>query len=82
MLGKEALVILEILSLLMAAKMEEPIWYVQGWVNSWIAITVARSYYHMIRGARLPSTLRPAGQGTGLVNGFGSGIGTINCEPE
>ena len=42
MIGKEALVVLQNLSRLMAEKMEEPISYVRGWINSQIVITVAR----------------------------------------
>ena len=41
----------------MAEKMEEPISHMRGWVNGRIAIVVGRYYSHMIRGARLPSTL-------------------------
>ena len=72
-IGKEALVVLANLSRLMAAKPEEPISHVCGWVNGRIAITVVRSYSHMIRGARLPSPLRDReldwdpGSGLGLV---------------
>ena len=70
MLGREAQVILTNLSPLMAAKMEEPISHMRGWVNGQIAIAVARSYSHMIRGARLPSLLRNRepdwGSGSGL----------------
>ena len=58
MLEKEALIVLTNLSQLMAAKIEEPILHVRGWVNGRIAIKVGRSYSHMIRGARLPSPLR------------------------
>ena len=40
----------------MAEKLEEPISHVHGWVNSRIAIAVARLYSPMIRGDRLPIT--------------------------
>ena len=58
MLGKEALVVLANLSRLIAAKLEEPISNVWGWVNGRITITVVRSYYFMICGDPLPSTLK------------------------
>ena len=58
MLGKEALVVLANLSRLVAAKMEEPISHVHGWVIGRIAIAVARSYSLMIRGAHLSITLQ------------------------
>ena len=44
MLGKEALVVLPNLSLLMAPKMEETILHVRGLVNSQIVITVSKYY--------------------------------------
>ena len=58
MLGTEALVVLTQLSQIMAVIMDEPISHVRGWINGRIAITVVRSYSHMICGARLPSPLR------------------------
>ena len=57
MLGKEDLIVLMNLSQLMAAKMEEPILHMCGWINGHIIITVARLYSHMICGAHLTSTL-------------------------
>ena len=42
-LGKEAQVVLATLSRLVAAKMEEPISHVKGWVNSQISTSVSRS---------------------------------------
>ena len=42
----------------MAEKMDEPIFHVTGWVNGWIAIAVARSYYPGLYGDRFPSTLQ------------------------
>ena len=42
MLGREALVVLANLSELMAAKIDEPIFHMRGWINGRIAITVAR----------------------------------------
>ena len=57
MIGKEALVVLANLSRLMAAKMEETILHVQASVNSWIGIAFAILYFHIIRGACLPSPL-------------------------
>ena len=41
----------------MAAKMEEPIFHLRRWVNGGIAISVNKSYSHMIYGARLTSIL-------------------------
>ena len=58
MMGKEALVLLTNLSQIMAAKMDEPISHITGWVNGWIAIVVARSYYRVLRRALSPSPLR------------------------
>ena len=57
MLGKEAQAVLATLSRLMAAKKEEPISHVKGWVNVRITIVVASSYFQIIRGARVPSLL-------------------------
>ena len=42
MLGREALVALENLSQLMAAKMDEPILHVRGYINGQILIAVTR----------------------------------------
>ena len=50
MMGKEALVVLVTLSRVMAAKMDEPILHVTGWVNGQITIAVARSYYRVLHG--------------------------------
>ena len=72
MMGKEALVILATLSRLMAAKLDEPILHVTGWVNNQIAITVARSYSRVLRGARAPSPLRT--QEPQWVSGSGLGL--------
>ena len=58
MLGREALFLLSQLIQVMAEKREEPLFQVWGWLNWQVAITVARSYSQMIRGARLPSSLR------------------------
>ena len=57
MLGMEALVVLVQLSRTMAAKREEPIFQVRGWVNGQIANAVAKSYSCMIHGDLLPSPL-------------------------
>ena len=57
MLGREALVVLANLSRLMAAKIDEPIFHMQGWISGRIAITVARSYSFIICGDILPSSL-------------------------
>ena len=57
MLGKEALVVLQNLSILMSAKLEERILHVRGWVNSQIVIVVLRYYYRMIYRACIPSLL-------------------------
>ena len=43
MLTREALAVLAQLSQTMAAKMDEPIYHVQGWINGRIAIMFARS---------------------------------------
>ena len=43
-MGKENQVVLANLSQLVAAKMEEPIPYIKGWVNRLIAIAVLRLY--------------------------------------
>ena len=58
MLGREALAVLANLSRLMAAKMDEPISHVLGWINGRIIIAVVRSYSRMIRVAQLPSPMR------------------------
>ena len=42
----------------MAAKMDEPISHVRIWINGRIAIAVARSYSHIIRGAQIIIPLR------------------------
>ena len=42
MLGREDLVVLTKLSRLIEKKMDKLILHVQGWINGWIAITVAR----------------------------------------
>ena len=57
MLGKGALVVLMNLSQIMAAKIEEPILHMSGWINFQITINIARLYSHMICVAHLPSTL-------------------------
>ena len=58
MLGREALVVLANLSRLMATKIDEPILYVQSWVNRRIVIAVTRLYSRMICWDKLPSPLR------------------------
>ena len=57
-LGKDAQVILATFSQPMAAKMEEPIFYIKGWFNGLIAITVAGSYSRILHGARVTSPLQ------------------------
>ena len=57
MMGKEALVVLATLSQVMAAKMDEPILHVTGWVNERTVIAVARSYCRVISRAKSQSTL-------------------------
>ena len=54
----EALVVLVSLSQLMAAKMEEHILYMCGWVNGQILIVVTRLYSCMIHVDHLPSPLQ------------------------
>ena len=51
MLGREALVVLANLNQIMAAKMDEPILHVWGWINGGISISFVISYSHMICGA-------------------------------
>ena len=46
------------LSRIMAAKMDETISHVRGWINGRIRIAVAISYSRMIRGARLHCPLQ------------------------
>ena len=58
MLGKDALAILVNLSQLMAAKLEEPIFHVRGWVKNLIAIKITILYSCMIPGTCLPSPLQ------------------------
>ena len=58
MLGRETLVVLTTLSQLIAAKMDDPILHMQGWVNGGITIEVARVYSQIIHGDRLPSPLQ------------------------
>ena len=41
----------------MVGKTEEPILHVCGWVNGQTVIAIARSYYRIICGSRLPSPL-------------------------
>ena len=71
MLGREALVILANLSRRMAAKMDEPIFHMQGWINRLITITVARSYSCMICGDWLPSPLHDQDPYWGPESGLG-----------
>ena len=56
-LERRPLFLLANLSRLMEEKMEEPISHVQGWVDGWITIKVARYYCRMIHRAHLPITL-------------------------
>ena len=56
--GKEAQFVLATFSWLMAAKMEEPILRVKGWVNGRLEIAVTRSYSQMLRRAQVPIPLR------------------------
>ena len=58
MMGKEVQVLITDLSRLMAAKIDKPIFLVKGWVNSWISLSVAMSYYQVLRGDRVPSLIR------------------------
>ena len=50
MMGKEAQVVLATLSLIMAAKRDEPISHDKVWVNQQIKVVVARLYSWVIRG--------------------------------
>ena len=58
MIGRESLVILAQLSLIIAPKMDKPISHVQDWINSRIAIAFTRSYSCIIYGSQLPSPLQ------------------------
>ena len=58
MIGKDDLILLENLSQLIAAKMDEPISLVRGWIKVLIEIAVVRSYSQMIRKDQPPSPLR------------------------
>ena len=58
MLGKESQIVLATLSQLMAAKMEEPILHINGWVNGRIVIAIARLYYWMLHVDQVPSPLQ------------------------
>ena len=58
MLGREALVIIEKLSRLIVAKIDEFIFHVQGWINGRIATAVTILYLQMILRARTPSPLQ------------------------
>ena len=58
MLGNKALVVLKHLSRIMAAKMEETVSNLHGWINGRILIAVTILYSCMIWGAHLPSPLR------------------------
>ena len=57
MLGRETLAILRNVSQLMAAKIDELILHMRGYIDIWIAIAVTRSYLWMTRGDKLPSPL-------------------------
>ena len=56
-LGKDSQFVLANLSSLMAAKMEEPIFHIKGWVNNHIAIEVARSFSQKFKESWVPSPL-------------------------
>ena len=58
MLCKETQAVLAALSQLMAAKTENPILHVKGWVNGRIVIVFTRLYYRRICRDQAPSTLR------------------------
>ena len=70
-LDRKALVVLANLSQLVAAKMDKPISHVQGWMNGWIAIAVARSYFWIIHRDRLPSLLWEQETDWDLASGIG-----------
>ena len=57
-LREEYIVILTSFSQLIATKIEEPPSQLFDWSNYWIEILVAKSYSHMVCGARLPSPLQ------------------------
>ena len=71
LLGREALVVISQLILVMVYKREEPLLQVRGWVNGRIDIAVVRSYSRMICGARLPSPLREQELDWDLESGIG-----------
>ena len=58
MMGKEAQVVIATLSQFMAAKIDEPILHIKGWVNGWILIAVARSFSRLLRISQVLSPLR------------------------
>ena len=58
LLVRKPLVVLAQFSRNMAKKRNKPLSHIRGLINGQIAIAVARSYLHMIRGAQLPSPLR------------------------
>ena len=62
----------------MEAKMDEPISHVQGWLNCWIAIAIARSYSRMICRARLYSPLKDTEPGAGLGPDIRPRVGALN----
>ena len=51
MMGKDALFVLETMSQLMAAEMDETILNIKVWFNRRIAIAVTRSYSSVLRGS-------------------------------
>ena len=58
MLGNEVMFVLKNLSGIMAAKMDEPISHVRGWINIQIAILVTSSYSQIIHVDLLLTHLR------------------------
>ena len=70
MISKEAQVILTDFSRLMWKKIKEPLLYIHGWFNLWIAIAVARSYSLMIQRDFLPIPLRERDPDWELISGL------------
>ena len=57
MMGKDALVVPANLIWVVAAKMDEPILYITGWVNGRIESTIMTSYSRVLREDWYPSSL-------------------------
>ena len=72
MMRKEALVVLSTLSLLMAAKLNGPIFHVTGWFIGRIAISVVMLYCRVLHGEQEPSIFQ--NQEPEWASGLGLGL--------